>query len=253
MLDRGIDLTNNPNDITAAHNKRYRTIGIGQMGLHDYLAKNFKSFKSLDLIREISECIEYNAAIESTKLAKEHGSFEAYDISAWKTGEMVDKFKKHASGKYDWDFLQALINQYGMRNSQLTSPAPTTSTAIYQDASASVLPVYDAFFTDDNSSGSLITTARYLDINPLCYGKNFAKHTAIEIIDAVSESQKFIDTGVSMELIFDQNRPEFTAKDLYDAIHYAHSKGIKAIYYIRSIKKNATLEAREVACESCAA
>jgi ribonucleotide reductase alpha subunit len=55
-----------------------------------------------------------------------------------------------------------------------------------------------------------------------------------------------------MELIFDQNNPSFSAKTLYDAIHYAHSKGIKAIYYIRTIKKNSTLEAKEEACVACA-
>jgi ribonucleotide reductase alpha subunit len=55
-----------------------------------------------------------------------------------------------------------------------------------------------------------------------------------------------------MELIFDQNNPDFTAKNLYDAIHHAHTSGIKAIYYIRSIKKNEKLEIQEEACVGCA-
>ena len=45
----------------------------------------------------------------------------------------------------------------------------------------------------------------------------------------------------------------FKAKDLYDAIHYAHSKGIKAIYYIRSIKKNASIDSARQAEEDCVA
>lgn len=251
MLDHGIDLTNNPDEITKNHNTRYRTIGIGQMGLHDYLAKNNTNFSNLDLIREISECIEYNAVLESIELAKENIPFQAFSGSKWDTGEMTEMFKSHSNGKYNWDKAQQLIDKYGIRNSQLTSPAPTTSTSIYQDCSASVLPVYSAFFAEDNSNGTLVVAAKFLDENPLGYGKTFSKHRATEIIDFVSEIQKFVDTGVSMELLFDQNDPTFSAKTLYESIHYAHQKGIKAIYYIRSIKRNATLETKEEACVAC--
>jgi ribonucleotide reductase alpha subunit len=55
-----------------------------------------------------------------------------------------------------------------------------------------------------------------------------------------------------MELIFDQNKEGFKAKDLHDAIHYAWKKKIKAVYYIRTIKKNSQLEVREDDCVSCA-
>lgn len=253
VLDYGISLTNAPDAITAAHNNRYRTIGIGLQGLHDYLAKEFLNFRDLDQIREIAECTEYHAVLASVELAKRFGSFEAFEYSEWKNGNRIAEFKLHASGNYDWDAAQALIDMYGMRNSQLTSPAPNTSTSIYMDSSASVLPVYDAFFAEDNKNGKMVVVAKFLKTNPLAYGKTFAKHTATEIIDAVSELQKFIDTGASMELIFDQRKPDFKAKDLYDAIHYAHRKGIKAIYYIRTIKKNATIDAPIKGEEDCVA
>lgn len=251
MLDYGISLTNSPDPITSAHNNIFRTIGIGQMGLHDYLAKNWSNFSDLNTIREIAECIEFNSALESVDLSKRFGSFAAYEESKWVNGDMIKMFKEHQSGNYDWDALQCLIDMYGMRNSQLTSPAPTTSTSVYQDCSASVLPVYSAFFSEDNKNGSLLVASKFLSKNPLAYGKTFPKHTATEIINVVSEIQKFTDTGISMELIFDQNKELFTAKDLYDAIHYAHAKKIKSIYYIRSIKKNATIERKEADCVSC--
>ena len=255
ILDYGINLTNAPDEITAAHNDRYRTIGIGTQGLHDHLAREFMNFRDLDYIREISECIEFHAAVQSVELAKRFGSFRAFDNSEWKNGNRINQFKQHASGKYDWAALQTAIDVHGMRNSQLTSPAPNTSTSIYMDSSASVLPVYDAFFSEDNKNGKLVVVAKFLKDNPLGYGKTFPKHTATEIIDVVAELQKFIDTGVSMELIFDQRKESFNAKDLYDAIHYAHSKGIKAIYYIRSIKNNASIDGNnrpEADCVACA-
>lgn len=253
ILDYGISLTNAPDKITAEHNNRYRTIGIGLQGLHDHLAREYLNFRDLDYIREISECVEYNAALASVELAKRFGSFGAFDKSEWKNGNRVAKFKEHASGNYDWEFLQEQINLHGIRNSQLTSPAPNTSTSIYMDSSASVLPVYDAFFSEDNKNGKLVVVAKYLKDNPLAYGKTFPKHTATEIIDVVAELQKFIDTGCSMELIFDQRKENFNAKELYDAIHYAHKKGIKAIYYIRAIKKNAKVDEPMKAEENCVA
>lgn len=253
ILDYGISLTNAPDKITAAHNSRYRTIGIGLQGLHDHLAREYLNFRDLDYIREIAECVEYNAAMASVELAKRFGSFDAFEHSEWKNGNRVAQFAVHGSGKYDWQELQNQINQFGMRNSQLTSPAPNTSTSIYMDSSASVLPVYDAFFSEDNKNGKLVVVAKFLKDNPIAYGKTFSKHTATEIIDVVAELQKFIDTGCSMELIFDQRKESFNAKELYDAIHYAHSKGLKAIYYVRAIKKNATVDTPVKAEEDCIA
>jgi len=253
MLDYGISLTNAPDKITAAHNNRYRTIGIGMQGLHDHLAREYLNFRDLDYIREIAECVEYHAVMASIELAKRFGSFEAFDKSEWKNGNRIAKFAEHASGKYNWALAQELIDVHGMRNSQLTSPAPNTSTSIYMDSSASVLPVYDAFFSDDNANGKMVVVAKFLKDNPLGYAKTFPKHSATEIVDVVSEMQKFIDTGCSMELIFDQRKETFNAKDLYDAIHYAWKKGIKAIYYIRSIKKNATVDNAIKAEENCVA
>lgn len=252
VLSYGIELTNSPDAITLNHNKEFRTIGIGQMGLHDYLVKNRKTFKSLDTIRDIAECIEYNAVLASVDLAKRFGSFNAFPTSKWANGEMTTMFKSRSSGKYDWDYAQSQIDLYGMHNSQLTSPAPTTTTSIYQDCSATVLPVYSAFFAEDNKNGSLMVAAKFLGENPLGYGKTFSKHSMEEIIDAVAETQKFTDTGVSMEFLLDQNDENFSAKTLYDGLHYAHQKKIKATYYIRTIKKNEQLEAKEDACVACA-
>jgi len=248
ILNRGTQLTKNPDVTTEAHNNRYRTIGIGVMGLHDYFAREFTNYSDNTLIADIFECIEYNAALESIELAKSLGTFEAFPSSEWCNGNMTKKFKALSNGKYDWEVVQGLIDSFGIHNSQLTSPAPTTSTSIYQDASASVLPIYSAFFSEDNKNGSLKVGARFLDKNPVGYGKTQAKFSAIEIIDAVSEMQKFVDTGISMELIFDQNKEGFSAKDLYDAIHYAFKKKIKTIYYIRSVKQK---EQQDEGCVAC--
>ena len=252
MLDYGIELTNSPDQITEDHNQEFRTIGIGIMGLNDYLAKNKLTYHNLKAIRNLSETVEYNAALESVELAKVFNVFDAFNESEWANGNQTSRFASLSNTPEKWFELQTLINQYGIRNSQLTSPAPTTSTSIYQEASATFLPVFEKFFAEDNKNGTMAVAAKFLKEFPEGYSRDLHEFDALEIIDVASELQKFIDTGISMELLFDQNKPNFKAKDLYDAIHYAHKKKCKAIYYIRSIKKNANIERPEVACESCA-
>jgi ribonucleoside-diphosphate reductase alpha chain len=248
VLNYGIKLTNSPDPVNTAHNEMFCTIGIGVMGLHDYLVKNKMTYENLDEIEKISEIIELNAARQSVELAKKYGSFLAFPESDWANGEQTKHFASHSKNPEVWYELQKDIDMYGIRNSQLTSPAPTTSTSIYQEASATFLPVYDLFYDEGNKNGDLPVAAKFLKEFPNGYGLNVRQRDAKEIIDVAERLQRFIDTGISMELMFDQNKPDFKAKDLYDAIHYAFDKGLKTIYYIRGVKKNESLE---VACEGC--
>lgn len=247
VLNNGIQLTKNPDSITTAHNERYRTIGIGIMGLHDWLAKEKLTYGDLDKIALLQECIQYNAILESVEIAKERGSFSAFKGSEWQTGARIARFKETASGKFDWDYAQAQIDLYGIANSQLCSPAPTGTTSIYQDASASFLPIFERYFRDDNKNGSMAQAAKYLAKFKDGYSRTIADFNPTEIIDVTAALQQNIDTGISMELMLDQNVPNFNAKDLYDIIIYAWKKKIKSIYYIRSIKE------REEGCEGCSA
>ena len=121
-----------------------------------------------------------------------------------------------------------------MCNSQLTSPAPTTSTSIFQDASPSFLPVFDAYYTEDNKTGVMPVASKFLKLNPLGYGLRQSEYAQTAIIDFTSALQKFTDTGLSMELIFDMNQEGFSAKTVYDAILHAWESKLKTVYYIRS-------------------
>src|SRR5690606_15353101 len=120
----GIALTQSPIDISKDHNDRYRTIGVGIQGLHDYLALNYTNYSDLTTLSKLAESIEYGCVLESVELAKTRGSYPAFSGSMWHTGERIESFKRNSSAGYDWDLVQSEINTYGIRNSQLTSPAP---------------------------------------------------------------------------------------------------------------------------------
>jgi ribonucleoside-diphosphate reductase alpha chain len=256
VLDYGIELTQAPDIINSEHNNRYRTIGIGIQGLHDYLVKNNTTYNNIEFIGETTELISYASIEASIELAKEKGHYPAFKGSRWDTGEQIAEYKNFSKGKLDWNRLQELIEQYGIRNSQLMSPAPNTSTSIFMDAAAGVMPVYAGFFREDNSTGKFPVSAMHLKQNPLGYAKAFHQHEQHHLVKVIGEMQKFIDTGISAEFIFDLNKENFSAKELYDLINLAWKNGMKSIYYIRSIKKGSTIEdvmgITESSCVGCA-
>ena len=255
ILDNGIAITNPPIKESKAHNERYRTIGIGIQGLHDYLAKNGIQWENTKEISKVAELIEYGCIKESHKLVidgrKEYPAFEG---SKWHTGELIDGFIKHSTTDLDWTSLRECVMNDGIRNSQLTSPAPNTSTSIFMDAAAGVMPVYSAFFNEDNKTGKFSVYGMFLKEFPLAYERTQSRIDQNTLAKMVGGLQKFVDTGISAEYLFDLNKEGFEAKDLYDLIVTAWKEKTKAIYYIRSIKKGENIDVitgGEAVCASC--
>ena len=255
VLDSGIDLTKPPHETSLNHNVSFRTIGIGQQGVHDWLVKKDTSYRNLQELAKISEYIQYGAVEKSIELAKEKGCFPKFKGSMWYTGERINIFKENSVSELDWDLLQTNIKKYGIRNSQLTSPAPNTSTSVFMDAAAGVMPVFSSFFREDNDNGKYPIACMYLKDNPLYYDKSFRTYNQSDLAKAVAAVQGFTDTGISAEYLFDQNNSDFTAKSLYDLIHTAWKSGTKSIYYIRTIKKGESVEdllgIKEDGCDGC--
>lgn len=252
ILDNGIVLTSPPIKESKAHNERYRTIGIGIQGLHDYLAMNKIQWENTDAIAHVAELIEYGAVKKSIELAKDRGQYPAFEGSKWDTGEMTDRFKKSSKSDLNWDAIQKDINKHGIRNSQLTSPAPNTSTSIFMDAAAGIMPVYSAFFNEDNKTGKFSVYGMYLKEFPMAYERTQARIDQKILAKMVGGLQKFVDTGISAEYLFDLN--EFEARDLFQLIVTAWKEKTKAVYYIRSIKKGENIDAitgGEAICAGC--
>ena len=264
VLDYGIDLTDAPSPTAKQHNEDFRTIGIGITGLHDFLARENVMFSDTYAMATFAKNIEYYAIEESIELAKEYAPYGQFKGSMWDTGEKLKDLAVAAEEmevelkpsrfmqKWLGDHLitsekllalQEKIDKHGIRNSQLTSPAPNTGTSIITESSASILPIYNPFFIESGGEGLKIQYGAYVDQNPLHYSRSFATYTSIQINTYVGWMQRFIDTGISMEMIFDRNDPTFDAKTAYDSIMDAWKKGIKAIYYIRTIKEGSTFEA----------
>ena len=215
ILDAGIELTNPPHISSKRHNDTFRTIGIGQQGVHDWLVKNNTSYNNVDELTRVSEYIQYGAVKKSIELARDKGAYPAFAGSTWQSGQRISMFSESSVTDLDWNSLQKDIDTYGIRNSQLTSPAPNTSTSVFMDAAAGVMPVFSSFFREDNDNGKYPVSCMFVKKNPLFYEKSFRTYDQTVLAKAVAGIQKFTDAGISAEYLFDQNKEDFSAKDLY--------------------------------------
>lgn len=251
ILDNGISLTKAPTKESAAHNELLRTVGVGIQGYADLIARENKGFLDTEFASAVAEAIEYGCVTESISLAKERGAYPAFEGSEWHNGNRIKGFIENG-GAYDWKAVQQQMDMYGIRNSQLTSPAPNTSTSIFMDAAASMMPVYSAFFYEDNRDGLNPVTSMYLKENPLSYARDVTKFKPWDLTRVVGAMQKWVDTGISAEYIMDKNQEGFSAKWLWDTHESAWNNNNKAVYYIRTIKQGERLIKDAADCVGCA-
>ncbi|MEB3228150.1 MAG: ribonucleoside-diphosphate reductase subunit alpha, partial [Synechocystis sp.] len=122
MLDNTIELTHPPFTDAKNHNNRYRTIGVGCMGLADWLAKRRLNYDSLADISRLFEEIGYWCTQSSMELAKERGAFPAFPSSDWHKGLLIGSkpiqwFQQNAAKPERWEKLADDIQTHGIRNS----------------------------------------------------------------------------------------------------------------------------------------
>jgi ribonucleoside-diphosphate reductase alpha chain len=72
-----------------------------------------------------------------------------------------------------------------------------------------------------------------------------------EVVDVIATIQKWVDSGISMELLFNLNLG-IRAKDIYETFLYAWEKGIKTVYYVRTVQKDSQSALKKEECVACA-
>lgn len=254
MLDNTIDLTKTPIMESDKHNIAYRTIGVGTMGLADYLAREFMIYdESLNDIDELFEEIALYSIKSSALLAKNRGQYPMFKGSMWDRGVFFQKNKdwymKNSKYATKWNEVFELVVKYGMRNGELTAIAPNTSTSLLMGATASVNPTFSRFYIEKNQKGAVPRVVKYLKDRAWFYPefKNVNPQIYVEIMSRIG---KWTTQGVSMELIFDLNK-NIRAKDIYNTLMSAWKNGCKSVYYIRTIQKNTNIMNEKEECESC--
>lgn len=221
-LDNAIDLTKYPSKKAERFQKDFRSIGIGMLGIAEYLANNK---------------IHYGS--------KEH---EKLCNNTWKfmknTLEESSKHLAHEKGKIKIDY-------HGCRNAYLMAIAPNSGTAILAGTTNGVEPAFNLVWADETKLGTTITTAPNLNRNNIDYYKNPYEVPMKAQLKINSIRQKYIDMGISQNIYIDPEN--ISMKEIRDMIIYAWEVGLKTLYYCRSMppKKAEIPNSLKIKCVGC--
>ena len=242
MLDNAIELTKTPLPESEKHNDEYRIVGVGALGLADFLAREGICYtKSKEIVDNLFENVALGCVCESIDMAEERGAYKYYKGSDFEKGIYFGKTAKELGD--EWIKLDEKRQKVGIRNGGLLAIAPNTSTSLLVGATASVLPIYKKFFVDKSSSGAIPVVPPQLNSKTFWIYKENQNIDQKIVIDITSTIQKWIDQGISMELVLNLKNG-LKAKDIYELYMESWKKKCKTVYYARSIVQNTHQETK---------
>lgn len=237
-------------------NDLMRSIGLGAMGLHSYLAKNhiyYGSEEALDFVDVFFATVHYHARKKSMEIARDTGFvFEGFKGSRYESGEhFTQYFEKNFHPKFeevkslfgdmklptieDWKQLHADIQKYGLAHSFIMAIAPTGSISYVSNATQSIMPITEKVETRLSSKGSTIYPMPGLSADTEWYYTEAYEMDMKAVIDTVAAAQKHVDQGISCTLFVPSTD---TTRQLQKYYIYAYLKGVKTLYYTRTKKLN---------------
>ena len=246
-------------------------IGLGQMNLHGYLARErifYGSEEGLDFTNIYFYTVAYHAIRASNLLAQERKQkFFTFEDSKYATGEYFEKYIEksweprteriktlfadagvHIPTQDDWRELAALVKEHGLYNQNLQAVPPTGSISYINHSTSSIHPIASKIeIRKEGKIGRVYYPAPFMTNDNLEYYQDAYEIGYEKVIDTYAEATQHVDQGLSLTLFF---KDTATTRDLNKAQIYAWKKGIKTIYYIRL--RQLALEGTEVDnCVSC--
>ncbi|MFZ2241871.1 MAG: class 1b ribonucleoside-diphosphate reductase subunit alpha [Gordonia amarae] len=252
-------------------NNESHAIGLGQMNLHGYLARErvfYGSAEGVDFTNIYFYTVLYHALRASNKIARERGrAFGGFEKSTYASGEFFDKYVNkswepqtqkvrdlfgqagiHIPNQDDWRELKADVQRDGIYNQNLQAVPPTGSISYINHSTSSIHPVAAKIeIRKEGKIGRVYYPAPYMTNDNLEYYQDAYEIGYEKIIDTYAAATQHVDQGLSLTLFF---KDTATTRDVNKAQIYAWRKGIKTLYYIRL--RQLAIEGTEVeGCVSC--
>lgn len=265
-------------------NRLAHTIGLGAMGLHAYLARNqieYGSPEALEFTSVYFMLLNYWTLVASNKIAKERKvTFDNFENSKYADGSYFDTYlnqefapknarvKELFDGifiptKSDWTSLKENVMKYGLYHQNRLAVAPNGSISYINDTTASLHPIINRIEErQERKIGKIYYPVPYLSNETLPYYKSAYDTDMRKVIDTYAAAQQHVDQGMSLTLFMRSTIPtglyewkngrtdKMTTRDLSILRNYAHYKGVKSIYYVRTFTDDAS-EVGANECESC--
>ncbi|MBF0489694.1 MAG: ribonucleoside-diphosphate reductase subunit alpha [Candidatus Omnitrophica bacterium] len=240
VLDNVIALNLYPIKEAEQTSLKYRSVGLGFMGLAEYLACRKLNYDSLAARNDVDALFEKYALATlkaSNALAKERGPYPLFKGSEWEKGILFGRpegwYAKESQDPKAWKELIADIRAHGVRFAYHLAPAPNTSTAGVVGTTAGLLPVYKKFFMETNAIAPIVTVAPNLSKENFWFYKEYANLEMNDVIEMIAVVYKWIDQSISFEWMINPART--SPKQLFDYYTKAWKSGIKTVYYVRSM------------------
>lgn len=267
-------------------NKLGHTIGLGGMGLHSFFAKNQMMYgdpETVEFTNIYFMLLNYWTLVASNRIAKErHTTFYNFEKSDYANGSYFDKYTNQ-NGEFmpqsdkvkalfkdtfiptaaDWEDLKQAVMKDGLYHQNRLAVAPNGSISYINDTTASLHPIINRIEErQEKKIGNIYYPAPYLSNETLPYYKSAYDTDMRKVIDVYAAAQQHVDQGMSMTLFMRSTIPEglyewkngrtnkMTTRDLTILRNYAHKKGLKSIYYVRTFTDDAD-EIGANQCESC--
>ncbi|WP_374760909.1 class 1b ribonucleoside-diphosphate reductase subunit alpha [Microbacterium jiangjiandongii] len=250
-------------------NDRSHAIGLGQMNLHGYLARehvHYGSEEGLDFTNIYFYTVLFHALRASNLIAIERGTaFEGFADSTYASGEFFDKYieqewvpqtEKVAQlftgipipTQDDWRRLKESIQKHGIYNQNLQAVPPTGSISYINNSTSSIHPIASKIeIRKEGKLGRVYYPAPFMTNDNLEYYQDAYEIGYEKVIDTYAAATQHVDQGLSLTLFF---KDTATTRDINRAQIYAWRKGIKTIYYIRL--RQLALEGTDMTeCVSC--
>lgn len=252
-------------------NHQSHAIGLGQMNLHGYLAReriHYGSEEALDFTNIYFYTITYHALKTSNQLAIERkATFKGFEHSEYANGRYFDKYINQSwlpktqtvqelfrrSGieiptQADWLSLKQSVMEHGIYNQNLQAIPPTGSISYINNSTSSIHPIVARIeIRKEGKIGRVYYPAPFMNNDNLEYYQDAYQIGPEKIIDTYAVATQHVDQGLSLTLFF---KDDATTRDINRAQIYAWRKGIKTLYYIRL--RQTALEGTEIdGCVSC--
>lgn len=222
-MDNVIDRTVYPLSEQKAEAVTKRRMGIGVAGLANAVEAcgfDYGSPGALDMQHAILMLIRDECYIASTDLAREKGAFPLFDANRFLAGGFAKTLPTE---------IRDRIVRFGIRNSHLTSIAPTGTISMTADnISSGIEPViYHELERPINTpEGQAIQIlkdfgAAFLHVK----GKVADQVTSAEHVNVLLQAQAMVDSAVSKTCNVDAKMPWEDFKDIYRRAHEGGAKG----------------------------
>jgi ribonucleoside-diphosphate reductase alpha chain len=240
MLDNVITLNYYPIQEARRTAMRYRSVGLGYLGLAEYLATRKLAYESAAARENVDRLFAryafatYRASVD---LAKERGRYPLFEGSDYDHGKILGRdsewFEKNTEDGAAWKRLFSDMKEHGVRFAYHTAPAPNTSTAGVVGTTAALLPIYKKFFVETNLSAPTVRVAPKLSPENFWHYKEYIHMDMDDVIDMMAVLYKWIDQSISFEWMIDPSRT--SPAQLYEYYVRSWTEGIKTVYYVRSL------------------